>query len=345
MKQIKILVLTNLSKEEIECKPSNFYYYIKNLMSNPSYNVILSSEFNKSGMLHDLKNIRKHNPDIIYLTRLSGHYRIILYKTFNLIHSKIILWKYTRCELGPNGLTSYFLSNFFWKKIDMLYMEYNNHTQDAIKRNIVAAQQIKTLHKGPEIKWYEKNKINDNKNKSFLVIAIGKDSRDYNTLCKACEIAEVNVLILTRKHPENIVVSQLYRNSPFCQIVFIEDLNIKNEYEWIHQQVSKGSLMAICCREKNYGVGNTNVIETLPYRIPIIMTKNVDIELNLDDEGIGFLIQPYDVQGWVEKLKLCKDNIILRQTMSQHIDKIILEEYNDKITSEIIFKDIERLVR
>lgn len=159
-------------------------------------------------------------------------------------------------------------------------MMFDSHTHHAIVHNIVKDCQITTLSRGTEAEWYQKYLIPQKDN--FLVMATGKDSRDYQTLCEACEQTQTNCHIITRRHESNIKVAEKFKNSQYIKFTFMEDLHINNEYEYIMQQQGQASILAIPCERREYGVGYTNIVEALPYYIPILMTHNPDIHIDLE---------------------------------------------------------------
>lgn len=220
---------------------------------------------------------------------------------------------------------------------------FDNHTHHALTHNIVKAHQITTLSRGAEIEWYQKYLKPQKDN--FLVMATGKDSRDYQTLSEACEQTRTNCHIITRRHESNIKVAEKFKNSQYIKFTFMEDLHIDNEYEYIMQQQGQASILAIPCEKKKYGVGYTNVVEALPYHIPILMTHNPDIHIDLEKEGIGYLIEPYDVKTWKEKIIYLKQHPEVIEEMSKQAKKLTEKEYNAKTTASYIVNDFIQIAK
>ena len=100
------------------------------------------------------------------------------------------------------------------------------------------------------------------------------------------------------------------------------------------QQQGQASILAIPCERREYGVGYTNIVEALPYYIPILMTHNPDIHIDLEKENIGYLIEPYDVETWKEKIIYLK-----------HAKKLTEEEYNAQTTASYIINDFIRIIQ
>lgn len=73
------------------------------------------------------------------------------------------------------------------------------------------------------------------------------------------------------------------------------------------------------------------------------MTHNPDIHIDLEKEGIGYLIEPYDVESWKEKISYLKEHQTVVEEMSMHIKELIGGEYNSRTTAEYIINDFVRL--
>ena len=109
--------------------------------------------------------------------------------------------------------------------------------------------------------------------------------------------------------------------------------------------ISIPSILAIPCERREYGVGYTNIVEALPYYIPILMTHNPDIHIDLEKENIGYLIEPYDVETWKEKIIYLKQHPEVIETMSKHAKKLTEGEYNAQTTASYIINDFIRIIQ
>lgn len=346
---IKVLYITRYNKEFILDKPDNFAYYIKSIMNSDLIDVHLLNPLSlpKKNSIQALitlvKVIKNINPDILYLDNLQGLNKLVVLKRIGILKCKIVAWKYTYCKEYSNTIKNWCTKFFYWKGIDKIYMMFDNHTHHALTHNIVKAHQITTLSRGAEIEWYQKYLKPQKDN--FLVMATGKDSRDYQTLSEACEQTRTNCHIITRRHESNIKVAEKFKNSQYIKFTFMEDLHIDNEYEYIMQQQGQASILAIPCEKKKYGVGYTNVVEALPYHIPILMTHNPDIHIDLEKESIGYLIEPYDVKTWKEKIIYLKQHPEVIEEMSKQAKKLTEKEYNAKTTASYIVNDFIQIAK
>ena len=344
--KIKVVHITPLSKEEILEKPSNYSYYIKDMLQDNRFEVILVnpnqySKYNRfKGSLMLIKDIRKISPHILYISFLLGLNFLVVCRALRIIKCKIFIWKYTFCKTGNNSIHKFLLKHIYWKNISRIYMAYPKHTEHAIEYKIVKKDQIVTLSRGVEYRWYQQFIAPQKKGGAITVIATGKDNRDYDTLCKACELSNTNCIIYTRKHPNCINSSLKFKDSKYCKFFFMEDIKTDDEYNFIMKQVGKANVLAICCTNCSYGVGYTNLIEGLPFKIPILITDNPYALINVEKEEIGYNIALSDINDWVNKLNVLKNNPSICLQMGENIDKLLQKDWNSVTTFNFIANDI-----
>lgn len=269
---IKVAFVTSFSMDHLSTFPSNFSYYITELKNDPRFKVFLINpkDFKGNSIIKTFKIatfIRSLNVDILYLTLWQGYNNLIFAKIMGLFKCKIVIWKYTYCIEGSNFLSKFFFKHIYWPSIDRIYMMYDNHTADALTKKLVRDNQIITVSRGVDIKWYSRY-IKESSKDDFYLIATGKDHRDYITLGRACEETKTKCLILTYRHKKCLEAAEIFKNSKYVNFEFIENGYSLTSYCYIVDEVSKASVMAICCDELPYGAGYTNIVECLAFKIP-----------------------------------------------------------------------------
>lgn len=343
---IRVVYATTFSIEHLRALPSNFSYYLTEIEKDSRFEVYLLNPNGFSGnmivkTLKMCQYLRKLKPNVLYLTLWQGYNNLVLAKIFGLINCKIAIWKYTYCIEGSNPLSRFFYKKTYWPCIDRIYMMFDNHTEDALQKQLVKSEQIVTLSRGTDVEWYSKFQKKYDED-SFLVIATGKDHRDYFTLGQACEETKTQCKIITFKHKPCLDAAARFKDSRYVHFEFMENGYGVEPYCYLVDEVSKASVMAICCEKLPYGAGYTNIVESLAFRIPILQTLNPDVHLDPEKEGIGYSIEPYDVEGWKEKILLLKDDK-KRQEISENIQRLLDGEYNSKATTEFIKEDFIKL--
>ncbi len=348
MSRIKILFISKLTKDHLMALPSNFSYYVKELMKYEDMEVLFLNPTDTKGNIitynwRIAKKIRRMSPDILYLTLWMGLNNLVLLKILGLINCRIAIWKYTYCKDSRNLLMHFFYKRVYWRAIDRVYMMFDNHSEDALTKRLLTDKQVVTLSRGTDIGWY--SQFPRAAEKEFMLIATGKDHRDYMTLAQACEDTETRCEIITDRHSNSLDVAEKFKDSKYVKFIFMNSGYQVESYRFVVSEVAKASAMAICCEKLPYGAGYTNIIECLAFRIPIIQTLNPDVHLDPEKQGIGFSVMPYDVEGWKTIILKLKNDRNLRAEMAQNIQALLEKDYNSIYTGMFIKKDFERLIQ
>lgn len=345
---IKVMYATIFGMEHLRSLPSNFSYYLTQIEKDSRFKVGLINPNDFKGNLfvktiRMVKYIRKIRPDILYLTLWQGYNNLVLAKILRLIDCKIVIWKFTHCIEGTNIISRFFFKKLYWPSINRIYMMFDNHTDDALKKHLVKKSQIVTLSRGADVRWYSMFQ-KDKARQPFRLIATGQDHRDYETLARACEETCTKCEIITFRYKSYLEVAEKFKNSEWVHFTFLKDGYSLKSYRYVVEEVSKSSVMAICCEKLPYGAGYTNIVECLAFQIPILQTLNPDVHLDPEKEGIGFSILPYDVEGWKNRIIQLKQDKKLRDNMSHKICSLLKGEYNSDATTNYITNDFLSLI-
>lgn len=349
---VKVVYASTFPMEQLRAFPSNFSYYITEIEQDPRFEVHLINPNDFSGnlifkTLKMVRHLRALKPDILYLTLWQGYNNLVAAKILGLLKCKIVIWKYTRCVEGSHALSRFFFKHFYWPSINRIYMMFDNHTEDALAKGTVREDQVVTLSRGVDLKWYAPYR-KAQEGRPFTLVATGKDHRDYFTLGMACEQSRTPCEIITGMHKNCLEAARRFKDSEYVHFTFTDQqfgsLYGKDAYCFVVEAVSKASAMAICCDRLPYGAGYTNIVESLAFGIPILQTLNPDVHLDPEKEGIGFSIPPYDVEAWKEKIACVKQEAVRRE-MGRNIQRLLEGEYDSRTTTEFIKNDFLQLVK
>mgnify|MGYP000976567873 CR=1 FL=1 len=89
---------------------------------------------------------------------------------------------------------------------------------------------------------------------------------------------------------------------------------------------------------------NIKVLYITRYNKEFILDKP-DIHIDLEKEGIGYLIEPYDVKTWKEKIIYLKQHPEVIEEMSKQAKKLTEKEYNAKTTASYIVNDFIQIAK
>jgi glycosyltransferase involved in cell wall biosynthesis len=150
---------------------------------------------------------------------------------------------------------------------------------------------------GVDLPFYEKqsNEASADRETSFFVSA-GKSARDHDTLAKAffginyplkiyCSAQSAPTI---SELPSNIIVR------------FNHPTNNAISYNALLAEYKKAYAIAIPLIDTDGLAGLTSLLDAMAMGKPAIMTKNNQVDIDIEKEGIGIWIDPGDVKGWQE---------------------------------------------
>ena len=131
-----------------------------------------------------------------------------------------------------------------------------------------------------------------------IIVSAGKTERDHDTLTKAvlnldCALeiyCSANTAPSLTKLPDRITIhaSQSIHNAV--------------SYQEILTAYRHAFAIAIPLTSTHNLAGLTSLLDAMAMGKPVIMTRNQHIELDIEKEGIGFWVEPEDVQGWQQAI-------------------------------------------
>lgn len=110
--------------------------------------------------------------------------------------------------------------------------------------------------------------------------------------------------------------------------------------DYIEKVVSLANCIAVCAKPVNYGVGYTQVVESLPFGVPILQTYNLYNPINMESENIGYNLAPYDIENWKKILLQLKKNKEEQKEKGSNALKLAKNLYNSEIVAMQIFNNL-----
>lgn len=300
--------------EDMMKRPSQNSYFVKDLMKAKDVSIIFCKDYRSRNSLwnivranlHYLIQALKVSHDVLYVpsnVRIVG--LLVVLRALRIYPKKIVRWKYAPCLASSNKLKNCFIK-WYYSGFDKIFMISRTHTIQSLTNGILSKKQVRFLNYGVDIGWYEEllkhQVVERNIAESSLFITSGRENRDFDTLLKAIRGVDAHLLICTSKqHGSNDYYTR-FQNVLDDKVTFeFSGEKTKNDYETlidINKKIIGAFAVVICCKKVNYGVGFTQMLESLPLGKPILVTDNVDMPIDVEKEGIGIKVKPYDVKGW-----------------------------------------------
>lgn len=164
------------------------------------------------------------------------------------------------------------------------------------------------------------------------VIAAGRTGRDFKTFVQAVKLSRCNATLIGL---QGQLDDPIFGSTP--QLKIIEARNEQPvpgenrgwiKYPELCYHMRSHSALAIPLFAQNSLAGLTSLMDGLGLGRAILMTRNPYIDLDIEVEGIGFWLQPGDVNGWVRCLNWVHDNPLEVASMGKRSRYLAEQSYN-----------------
>tara|TARA_B100001093_G_scaffold519855_1_gene610945 strand:- start:4633 stop:5739 length:1107 start_codon:yes stop_codon:yes gene_type:complete len=197
-----------------------------------------------------------------------------------------------------NGKLDFFRNGFnqkIWKGLDVVPC-LSQYTADLmnLRHN---SQKAFTVNWGPDLSFYKPS----NSHGEGIVIA-GRTSRDFATVIKATQNTSLNTNIFYLQNNLGYNSDSLSPNIKLICAKNEEPIPGKNS-GWIKQEelnkhYMEARVIGIPLFEQTSLAGLTSLMDCLGIGKPVIMTKNPNIDIDIEKEGIGHWVSPGDSSEW-----------------------------------------------
>ncbi|MBQ1974060.1 MAG: glycosyltransferase family 1 protein [Paraprevotella sp.] len=249
--------------------------------------------------LQTLKHYRKY--DSVYATSFRGLEIIIFLRSLGLFRKPIILWHHQAITTAKHPLRER-IARIFYRGIDQMFFFSEKLLHDSLKSPKARRERMQVAPWGADLDFY--NRLMDEEGipvrKEY--ISTGKEHRDMPTLVSAFERTKSPLCIyLSHNHGgENYdsIMSGIHIPE-HVKVNFVRGL-IPRE---LAQKVWQAKCVVICCKQTDYTVGLTTLVEALALGIPVICSRNPNFAFDIDAEGVGITVPYYDVEGWERAIR------------------------------------------
>lgn len=232
--------------------------------------------------------------DTLYATHTRGIEPIILLHAIGLYRRRIVVWHHQPIVKAKSWLREA-LARLFYKGMDHMIFFSEKLIQDSMKSAKADPARMSMVHWGADMAFYDSLKP-DGKNPSPF-ISTGKELRDYKTLTEAFNHTGEALTLYTQKEQKGTFTNLELREN--ISLNFGERLM---PYE-LSLLVAQSQCVCICCKPSNYTVGLTTVVEAMALGKPILCTRNLQMPMDLEAEGCGIWLEPYDREGWERAIR------------------------------------------
>lgn len=227
--------------------------------------------------------------DVLYATHTRGIEPIILLHAIGLYRKRIVVWHHQPIVKAKNCLRES-LARIFYHGMDHMIFFSEKLMHDSLQSQKADPARMSMVHWGADLAFYDSLKPDGTQ--PCLFISTGKELRDYKTLTEAFNHTGQPLTLYTAKEQR-----EAFKNLEVKDNIDLHFGTRLMPYE-LSLLVAQSQCVCICCQTSNYTVGLTTVVEAMALGIPILCTRNPQMPMDLEAEGCGIYMEPYDTAGW-----------------------------------------------
>jgi glycosyltransferase involved in cell wall biosynthesis len=273
-----------------------------------------------------------HKFDVIYAPYAAANTKLlILLKFLRLIKKPIIILVHDNLFGKPSRNKLKFLVA---KKLILTY-DAILFLSKKLRSDLLAAYDIDNGHAakhffisnwGADLHYFKKYHKNIEPDQEHFLISAGHSGRDFDLLIAVAKRINRRFKIYCR--PKS------YPKSPSIP-KNVEILSGKFPFEKICKDYADALVILIPLRADPEGtVGMTSLLDAIAMGKPVIMTRNKNIDIDLDREGIGITVAENDVEGWVSAISMLLNDLDRVKEMGKNSLRLAREKFNIHILAD-----------
>lgn len=346
-KKVKILCVLN---EQLKPKPSHLKFAATNLKDEAlnkfkkeidvEYIYFSGCKTTVKGLVLLTMNILRTKHDVLYYgTDPNNLFIISLLKLLGIYRKPMYAWKYT--EIGRTGSKiKDFIKWILYFGYNKIFMLSESHVETSLMQGLMKRGQLKYLKWGEDLKYIDKCKTP--KNDKFTFISTGKAYRDFSTMFKAfSRISDKSKLIVYL--PENwggYKYGDTFGNTNIPNVEIIRVGKNGVTLDKIYGDLFRSHCSLCICMPVNFGVGYTQILDSMACGLPVIWTYNKDNPIDIENTNTGVFVPPGDVDALADAMQKMIEKHENTVLMSKNARNLIESEYDIKLVAENVLSEI-----
>ena len=283
---------------------------------------------------------RRKEISAVYGTSFRGMELLIFLRTLRIFNKPIVIWHHQPIVINGNPIREV-ISRFFYKGIDYMFF-----FSEEIYRKSLQTHKVEKNGEicpwGCDLPYYDKLMAGAGNQVTREFISTGKEHRDFATLMNAfklCPNQHLFILTTSKFAEEDYEETILKYMSPNVEL----EINKSKWIPEIAEMILPYRCVCICCKETNYTVGLTTLVEAMAFGKPVIVTRNPNFPFDVDKEGIGISVQYNDVDGWRDAIRFISSHPEEAEEMGRRGRLLAEKIYNVKNTAKLVANVIRQI--
>jgi glycosyltransferase involved in cell wall biosynthesis len=245
----------------------------------------------------------------------------------------------------PRNLLGKLFVEFFIKRHD-LFLCLSNRIMEQLRDDFCISQEkLKVLPWGVDLSFYQIKEVNNfdetKADNAGFIVSAGKTGRDYNTLVKAFK--EINYPLRIYGAGESAPTIPDLPSKILVHNKHSKDQNFLS-FEELLREYEKAYAVAIPLNipleraDTITLIGITSLGDAMAMGKAVVMTRNRQIDIDIEKEGIGIWVEPGDVQGWQQAISYLLEHPRETQKMGKQGRRLCENKYNLEAFSSSLAK-------
>lgn len=178
-----------------------------------------------------------------------------------------------------------------------------------------------------DLPYYDRHREEEPAARTTFVLAAGKTKRDYDTLVRAVQGTTIAVRVRCSAQSAPSV------RAPNVEVVFDDDA--PNRAEALPADTLLGEYRAahavaipLAATTAGTSTGLTSLVEAMAMGKAVVMTRNDWLDVDIELEGAGFVVDPGDAEGWRRALGRLAEDPELTLAMGRRARELCEERFS-----------------
>ena len=261
------------------------------------------------------------DPDYLFL--------LTLFRKVGLYRKKMVAWKYTVISRTDRWWVN-LLKRHFYNSFERLFMLTASHVEKSREAGLVQADKCLYMKWGRDLAYVDG--IDVQPDEAFTFISTGIAYRDFDTLCRAfakVKGARLKIIAVKAWGDADYATCLDQVHDPHVEVIYVDNAkDRKGVVRYVYEEMKRSHVALSICQDVPFGVGYTQILDSLACSLPVITTYNVDTPIDVDQEGVGVSVPAYDVDRLATAMQRFVDNQAFWSACRQRARQLIADHYD-----------------
>jgi glycosyltransferase involved in cell wall biosynthesis len=175
---------------------------------------------------------------------------------------------------------------------------------------------------------------------------VGSSNRDFKLLIKAFENKNHKLKIFQKFHDVNLMNFAISKNIEFNRELTLAATGINLNGLTLLRKAYKESFAVLIPLEKQFdnSTGTTSLFEAMACGVPVIVTDNVLLPLDVEKEQVGLKVAFGDLEGWQNAIEFLTNNRDIAEKMGKNGLEFIKKYHNYNNYKKELLNDFDEFI-